>query len=164
MVLEYARHVAGIAGAQTTEVAPHCAEPVIDLLPDQEGVHDKGGTMRLGAYPCRLTDGSRAAEIYGRDMVFERHRHRWEFNNAYRERLETAGLTCSGTYEKQNLVEVVELSDRNFFLGVQYHPEFKSKPLEPHPLFQAFIGAALARRGEAEDSAVEEPQRAGVNA
>jgi CTP synthase len=168
MALEYARHVAGLPGAHSTEVAPGCPDPVIDLLPEQAGVSDKGGTMRLGAYPCRLADGSRAAEFYGHDLVFERHRHRWEFNNAYRSQLERAGLTCSGIYEKQDLVEVIELSDRDFFLGVQYHPEFKSTPLEPHPLFRAFVGAALARRGEADGggdaAAAEEPQRAGARA
>ena len=163
MVIEYARHVAGLTGAHTTEVAPTCADPVIDLLPEQTGVTDKGGTMRLGAYPCRLIEGSRAASHYGRDLVFERHRHRWEFNNAYRHKLERLGLTCSGLYDKQDLVEVVELSDRPFFLGVQYHPEFKSKPLAPHPLFRAFIGATLARRGlpvEGMDAPAAEPEDA----
>ncbi len=168
MVIEYARHVAGMKDAHTTEVAPTCADPVINLLPGQDQESDKGGTMRLGAYPCRLVEGTRAAACYGRDLVFERHRHRWEFNNAYRGRLERLGLRCSGIYDQQDLVEVVELSERPFFLGVQYHPEFKSKPLVPHPLFRAFVGAALARRGVAvegaglEDAVSEEPQRAGA--
>ena len=153
MVIEYARNVAGIEGAHTSEVDPDCAAPVIDLMREQEGVEDKGGTMRLGAYPCRVIENTRCAEIYGRDMVLERHRHRWEFNNDYKTALEKAGLTCSGIWEARGLVETVELRDRPFFIGVQYHPEFKSKPLAPHPLFQAFVGAAIAfnEDGEAED-------------
>jgi len=156
MVIEYARHVANIEGAHTSEVAPDCAAPVIDLMREQEGVEDKGGTMRLGAYPCRVIDGTRTAEIYQRDMVLERHRHRWEFNNDYKRQLEKAGLVCSGVWEARGLVEVVELRDRPFYIGVQYHPEFKSKPLAPHPLFQAFVGAAIEHQSgpESED---EEP-------
>lgn len=100
--------------------------------------------MRLGAYPCRVIEGTRAAEVYGRDMVLERHRHRWEFNNDYKRQLERAGLTCSGIWEARGLIEVVEISDRPFYIGAQYHPEFKSKPLQPHPLFRDFIGAAIA--------------------
>ncbi|MGB0953934.1 MAG: CTP synthase [Planctomycetota bacterium] len=144
MALEYARHVAGLTEANTTEVDPECSQPVIHLLDSQEDVTDKGGTMRLGAYACRLVEGTRTAEVYGRDMVFERHRHRWEYNNAFRSQLEKAGLTCAGIHEKEDLVEIVELSDHPFYIGVQYHPEFKSKPLAPHPLFSSFVGAALA--------------------
>ena len=143
MTIEYARHALGLEDANSTEVAPHCKHPVIDLMRDQRGVSDKGGSMRLGAYPCRLADGSAAAAIYQRDMVLERHRHRWEFNNHYRRQLEAAGLRCSGLYEARDLVEIVELPGHPFWLGVQYHPEFKSKPLQPHPLFAAFIGAAV---------------------
>ncbi|TAH35814.1 MAG: CTP synthase [Planctomycetota bacterium] len=143
MTIEYARNVVGLAGANSTEVAPDCPHPVIDLMRDQRGVSDKGGSMRLGAYPCRLLDGSVASTIYGRDMVLERHRHRWELNNNYRRRLEQAGLRCSGVYEARDLVEIIELPAHPFWLGVQYHPEFKSKPLQPHPLFAAFIGAAV---------------------
>ncbi|RMH02406.1 MAG: CTP synthase [Planctomycetota bacterium] len=149
MVIEFARNVAGLEGAHTSEVDPGCAAPVIDLMREQRQVEDKGATMRLGAYPCRILDGTRAAAIYGRDMVLERHRHRWEFNNDYKRPLEDAGLTCSGVYEARGLVEIVELSDRPFFLGVQYHPEYKSKPLEPHPLFAAFVGAAIECRAAA---------------
>ncbi|MBT7011650.1 MAG: CTP synthetase, partial [Planctomycetes bacterium] len=105
--------------------------------------------MRLGAYPCRVLPDTRCADIYGRDLVLERHRHRWEYNNDYREQLEKAGLTSAGVYESVGLVEVVELSDRPFHLGVQYHPEYKSKPLAAHPLFQEFVGAAIAHMGEA---------------
>ena len=144
MALEYARHVAGIEDANTTEVDPNCKSPLIHLIESQESIDDKGGTMRLGAYACRILENTRSAEIYGRDLVFERHRHRWEFNNDYREQLEKAGLTCAGIHEKEGLVEVVELTDAPFYIGVQYHPEFKSKPLTPHPLFEAFIGAALS--------------------
>jgi CTP synthase len=99
--------------------------------------------MRLGAYACRVLPNTKLSEIYDRDMVLERHRHRWEFNNAYREQLKKAGLTASGVFEKRDLVEVVEITDREFFVGVQYHPEFKSKPLTPHPLFDHFIAASL---------------------
>ncbi len=159
MVIEYARNVAGIPGAHTSEAQPNCSDPVIDLMREQEGVEEKGGTMRLGAYPCRVVDGTRCAEIYGRDMVLERHRHRWEFNNDYKRPLEVAGLTCSGIWEARGLVEVVELSDRPFYLGAQYHPEFKSKPLDPHPLFREFVGAALAfSRGEGEAGGEDEEE------
>jgi len=157
MVIEFARHVAGIEGAHTSEVDPQCSDPVIDLMREQRGVEDKGGTMRLGAYPCRILDGTRAAEIYGRDMVLERHRHRWEFNNDYKRRLEKFGLRCSGIYEARGLVEIAELPDHPFFLGVQFHPEFKSKPLAPHPLFAAFIAAALAQPDDTLESASPPP-------
>ena len=143
MVIEFARHLAGIKGAHTSEADPNCKAPVIDLMREQASVEDKGGTMRLGAYPCRILDNTQAASVYGRDMVLERHRHRWEFNNDYRQQLEASGLVCSGVYEARNLVEIVEYPASNFYLGVQYHPEFKSKPLAPHPLFAAFTKAAL---------------------
>lgn len=143
ITIEYARNVAGIKDANTSEVDGNCANPVIDLMAEQENVSDKGGTMRLGAYACRVVPNTKLADIYDRDMVFERHRHRWEFNNAYREQLEKAGLTASGIFEKRDLVEAVEISDHDFFVGVQYHPEFKSKPLAPHPLFDRFIAASL---------------------
>ena len=144
MVIEYARNVAGFEGAHTSEADPNCKAPVIDLMKEQESVEDKGGTMRLGAYPCRILPNTRLAEIYGRDMVLERHRHRWEYNNDYRRELESAGLSSAGIYEARGLVEAVELTDRPFYLGVQYHPEYKSKPLEPHPLFATFLSAAIA--------------------
>lgn len=164
MVIEFARNVAGIEGAHTSEVDPDCAAPVIDLMREQEGVEDKGGTMRLGAYPCRVVENTRCAEIYGRDMVLERHRHRWEFNNDYKAKLEKAGLTCSGEWEARALVEVVELRDRPFFMGVQYHPEFKSKPLAPHPLFQAFVGAAIAFQEDALSDGEDASQTASASA
>jgi CTP synthase len=143
MVIEYARNVVGIEGAHTTEVKPDCAHPVIDLMQEQKSVEDKGGTMRLGAYPCRLADGTRAANIYGHNIISERHRHRWEYNNDYRQQLEASGLASSGLYEDKGLVEIVEITGRDFFLGVQYHPEYKSKPLTPHPLFLQFVHAAI---------------------
>ncbi|NQU50099.1 MAG: CTP synthase [Planctomycetes bacterium] len=162
MVIEYARNVAKIEGAHTSEVDPKCKAPVIDLMREQSGVEDKGGTMRLGAYPCRVIDGTRAAEVYGRDMVLERHRHRWEFNNDYKRQLERAGLTCSGIWEARGLIEVVEISDRPFYIGAQYHPEFKSKPLQPHPLFRDFIGAAIAFSHQ--DSENQQPKNEAVAA
>ena len=161
MVIEYARHVLGLADAGTTEVSPDCPHPVIALMEEQHAVDDLGGTMRLGAYACRLLEGTRTAEIYGRDMVLERHRHRWEYNNAYRARLEEAGLACAGVHEQKDLVEIVELSERRFHIGVQYHPEFKSKPLQPHPLFSAFVAAAVEHRaGEDEEDAEAEGEEA----
>ena len=145
-VVEYARHVLGHAGAHSSEFGP-VSHPVIDLMDDQVGVTAKGGTMRLGAYPCQLAKGSRALAAYGRETVTERHRHRYEFNNAYREALTAAGLTLSGLSPNGRLVEIVEVEDHPWFVGVQFHPEFKSRPHKPHPLFQAFIGAAKAYHG-----------------
>ncbi len=141
-VIEYARHVAGLSGANSTEVDPKTPHPVIDLLPEQRAVADKGATMRLGAWPCLLHAGTRAAAAYGREKVSERHRHRFEFNPDYRERLERAGLVLSGSSPDGRLVEVVELADHPWFLGCQFHPEFKSTPFRPHPLFVAFVAAA----------------------
>ncbi len=152
MTIEFARNVLGLENANTTEADENCTEPVIHLMDEQGKVTDKGGTMRLGAYACRLIEGTRSAEIYGRDMVFERHRHRWEYNSDYRERLEKAGLLSAGVYEQRELVEIVELSELPFYIGVQYHPEFKSKPLVPHPLFQAFVKTALQSQDQAADS------------
>ena len=145
-VIEYGRHVLGLKDANSTEFASP-PDPVIDLMAEQHEVEAKGGTMRLGAYPCRVNKGSRAYEAYGREDVTERHRHRYEFNNAYRERYVRAGMAFSGIYPQRNLVEIVELPDHPWFVGVQFHPEFRSRPRTPHPLFAAFIGAALHRRG-----------------
>jgi CTP synthase len=143
-VIEAARRMAGLQGAHSTEFDAGTAHPVIALLEDQRTVESKGGTMRLGGYPCRLLPGSRAHAAYGKDEVRERHRHRYEFNPAYRERLEKAGLVVTGISPKGDLVEIVEMRDHPWFLGVQFHPEFQSRPLEPHPLFKAFVGACLA--------------------
>ena len=144
-VVEFARHVCGLNGANTTEVDPATPHPVIDLLPEQKGVTEKGGTMRLGAYPCRLAPGSRAAEAYGLDEVQERHRHRYELNNAYRSVLEAHGMRITGVYPQKQLAEIIELADHPWFVGTQFHAEYRSRPTRPHPLYRAFVGAALRR-------------------
>ncbi|TDY65121.1 CTP synthase [Aminivibrio pyruvatiphilus] len=142
-VVEFARHVCGIPGANSSEIDPGCTSPVIHLMEEQTHVEDKGGTMRLGVYPCDLVAGTKAADAYGADQVLERHRHRYEFNNDYRSRLEEKGMRIAGVYAKKNLVEIVELPDHPWFVGVQFHPEFRSRPVKPHPLFMGFIGAAV---------------------
>lgn len=142
-VIEFARHVAGLEGADSTEFTPDAADPVIDLMPDQQGKQQTGGTMRLGRYDCRLKEGTRARALYGEEFISERHRHRYEFNNAYRELLERAGMTISGVNPQRNLVEIIELPDHPWFVACQYHPEFKSRPNRPHPLFAGLVGAAL---------------------
>ncbi len=146
MVVEFARHVLGDEEANSTEFDPSTPHPVIDLMPDQRDIIDKGGTMRLGVYPCVLQPGSRAAEAYGVPQVDERHRHRFEFNNAYRETLGQAGMRFSGLSPDGRLVEIAELVDHPFMVGTQFHPEFLSRPNRPHPLFVAFLKAARARR------------------
>jgi CTP synthase len=143
MVVELARSALGLADANSTEFAPETQHPVISLLSEQEGVVDKGGTMRLGLYPCRLVEGTRAFDAYGASEIEERHRHRYEFNNAYLEPLAEAGLVASGLSPDGTLVEVSELRDHPFMLGSQFHPEFRSRPLRPHPLFRDFVGAAV---------------------
>ena len=146
MTIEYARHVLGLADANSTEFNAATPHPVIDLMVDQREVTDKGGTMRLGAYYAVLAPGSKVAEAYGEPVVSERHRHRYEFNSAYRSRFEDAGFWCSGTSPDKRLVEFVELRDHPFWVGTQAHPEFKSRPDRPHPLFRELVGAALAHR------------------
>jgi CTP synthase len=143
--IEIARHLAGLDGAHSTEFDPDTPHPVIDLMPDQRGL-EKGGTMRLGAYRCALRAGTTSREAYGDESVSERHRHRFEFNNAYRERLEAVGLVLGGINPERDLVEIVEWRPHPFFVGVQFHPEFRSKPTRPHPLFREFISAALAHQ------------------
>ena len=145
-VVEYARHVAGLTHANSTEFDPDTKEGVIDLLPEQRNLKNKGATMRLGAFPCVLTPGSLAAEVYGTTEISERHRHRYEFSNDFRDRLTAAGLILSGTSPDTKLVEMVELKDHPYFLACQFHPEFKSRPTQPHPLFSGFVRAALERR------------------
>ena len=160
-VVEHARHVCGLDGANSVEFEPEAVHPVIDLMPEQRGVKDKGATMRLGAYPCALTPGSLAADIYGANEVSERHRHRYEVNNEYREQLEQGGLVLSGLSPDRHLVEMVELPDHPYFVGCQFHPEFKSKPQSPHPLFVRFVRAALERakaRRERESAEAEAPK------
>ena len=142
-VIEYARNKAGLLDAHSGEFDEQCANKVIDFMPGQSEDLDKGGTLRLGSYPCLIQENTKMEECYGADLIYERHRHRYEFNNAYREKLEQAGLRISGTSPEGRLVETVELSDHPFYVGVQFHPEFKSCPNEPHPLFCGFIGAAL---------------------
>jgi CTP synthase len=135
-------------GANSTEFDPETPYPVIDLLPEQKEVADMGGTMRLGADPIKLHDGTRARECYGEPVIYERHRHRYEVNNLLRRRLEGAGLVLSGTSPDERLVEVIEIGDHPFFVASQYHPEFKSRPERPAPLFREFVGAAQERGRE----------------
>jgi CTP synthase len=144
-VSEFARNVAGLDGANSTEMDPETPYPVIDLLPEQKGVEDLGGTMRLGAQAVEAVEGTRARDAYGEAVIFERHRHRYEVNNLFRERLIDAGLVVSGTFEEGRLVEIVELPDHPWFVASQFHPEFKSRPTRPAPLFREFVGAAVAR-------------------
>lgn len=145
-VIEYARNVAGIADADSGEFNELCKHKVIDFMPGQSDSIDKGGTLRLGAYPCMIKSGTAMERCYGKATIFERHRHRYEFNNDYRDALTAAGLTLSGLSPDGRLVETVELTDRPFHIGVQYHPEFKSRPNRAHPLFFGFVKAALERK------------------
>ena len=145
-VIEFARHIAGLAKANSSEFEPKSPDPVIDLLPDQRHIQEKGATMRLGAYPCRVEKGTKAYEAYQQTEVSERHRHRYEFNNQYRELLTKQGLVLSGLSPDGKLVEIIELADHPWFLAVQFHPEFKSRPQEPHPLFREFIKASLKHK------------------
>ncbi len=153
-VSEFARHVCGLDGANSTEMDPETPHPVIDLLPEQKEVEDLGGTMRLGAQAVELAEGTRTREFYGDEPVIsERHRHRYEVNNAYRQALVDGGLVVSGTFQEGRLVEVIELPDHPWFVASQFHPEFKSRPTRPAPLFREFVEAALERsrrRAEAE--------------
>ena len=144
-VIEYARNVAGIKDAFSGEFDENCKNKVINFMPGQSEEIDKGGTLRLGAYPCAIEHNTTMEKCYGENMISERHRHRYEFNNDYREILENAGLTLSGLSPDKRLVETVEITNRDFYVGVQYHPEFKSRPNKPHPLFKGFIGAALKK-------------------
>jgi len=143
-VIEYARAIVGLNGANSSEINPTTEYPVIDLLPEQKDIENLGGTMRLGLYPCKLTPGSLALQAYGDELVYERHRHRYEFNNEYREQIEAAGLKISGTSPDGRLVEIVELPGHPWFLAVQFHPEFTSRPNRPQPLFRDFVRASLA--------------------
>jgi CTP synthase len=144
-VSEFARHVVGLDGANSTEMDPETPYPVIDLLPEQKGIEDLGGTMRLGAQAVEVADDTRTRDLYGETTIHERHRHRYEVNNAYRERLVEAGLVVSGTFQEGRLVEIVELPDHPWFVASQFHPEFKSRPTRAAPLFRGFVGAALDR-------------------
>jgi CTP synthase len=142
MVIDYARNVLGLTGANSTEVDQHTPHPVISMLSEQLGIEDLGGTMRLGGYPCKLVPGTKAAAAYDAEEVVERHRHRYEFNNKYREQFAYAGLIASGVSPDESLVEIMEVVDHPFMVGSQFHPEFRSRPDRPQPLFREFIGAA----------------------
>jgi CTP synthase len=149
-VVEYARNVCGLEGANSAEFNRNAKHLVVDIMPDQRGIEDKGATMRLGAYPCMIKSNSLAAHIYGTSQISERHRHRYEVNNEYREQLESGGLVLCGVSPDERLVEMVELPGHPHFIGCQFHPEFKSKPHLPHPLFTSFVRAAVehhARQG-----------------
>ena len=148
-VIEFARNVLGHPNANSTEFDPTSPDPVIDLMEDQSDVEDMGGTMRLGIYPAKLTEGTATQELYGESVVYERHRHRWEVNNRYRTELGEGGLVFSGVSPDDRLVEIIEIPDHPFFIGSQFHPEFKSRPDQPHPLFFGFLAAALERQGSA---------------
>ena len=145
-IIEFARDVAGLDDSNSSEFAPECHHPVVALMESQQKVTDMGGTMRLGAYPCRLAKGSRAAEAYGSGEVSERHRHRYEVANAYRDQFVEKGLRLSGLSPDGQLVEMIELADHPWFVGCQFHPELQSRPTRPHPLFAGFIGAAVRQR------------------
>lgn len=156
-VIEFARSVCNMKNANSSEFNSKTSHPVIDIMPEQKSVHKKGGTMRLGAYPCRLKPGSLAAALYGKNQVDERHRHRYEFNPKYRRAIEGHGLRISGEYLERHLAEIVELPSHPFFIGVQFHPEFKSRPTRPHPLFRGFIHAALEFKHASNREAVPAP-------
>ena len=141
--IEGARHVLGLEGANSSEIDPETPHPLIDLLPEQKEIEDLGGTMRLGLYPCKLQSGTRAQAAYGNGLVYERHRHRYEFNNEYREQLLEAGYVFSGISPDGRLVEIVELQDHPWFVSCQFHPEFTSRPDRPQPLFRDFVAASL---------------------
>ncbi|MFR9581236.1 MAG: CTP synthase, partial [Rikenellaceae bacterium] len=142
-VIEFARNVLGHENAHSSEMNPMTEHPVIDLMEEQKGITAKGGTMRLGGYPCSLKEGSKIAEAYGSTSIVERHRHRYEFNSNYLADYEAKGMVAAGVNPETNLVEVVEVPEHPWFVGTQYHPEYKSTVLNPHPLFVAFVGAAL---------------------
>ncbi|TCK93347.1 CTP synthase [Natranaerovirga hydrolytica] len=142
-VIEYARNVVKLKGAHSSELDPETKYPVIDLMPEQKDINGLGGTMRLGAYPCKVKEDSKASQAYGEGLIYERHRHRYEVNNEYREQLEEAGLIISGVSPDDHLVEMVEVKDHPWFVGVQFHPEFKSRPNRVHPLFRDFIQASI---------------------
>ncbi|MEO5789802.1 MAG: CTP synthase [Gelidibacter sp.] len=147
-VIEYARNVLGLKNANSTEMNPHTSDPVIDLMESQKNITDKGGTMRLGAWACHLEEGSIVKDVYKKSDILERHRHRYEFNNAYKQQIEDAGMKVTGVNPETGLVEIVEIPAHNWFVGVQYHPEYKSTVTNPHPLFVAFVKAALGYKNK----------------
>ena len=145
-VIEYSRNILGYTDANSTEMNENTSHPVINLMEEQKTITDKGGTMRLGAWKCHLSENTLAYKIYGKSDVLERHRHRYEFNSAYLEELKAAGLKASGINPETGLVEVIELENHPFFIGVQYHPEYKSTVANPHPLFVSFVAAAVKNK------------------
>jgi CTP synthase len=142
-VIEYSRNILGLSDANSTEMNQNTQHPVVNLMEEQKTITDKGGTMRLGAWNCDIKSGTLAHQIYGTTSISERHRHRYEFNNTYLDQLEKAGLKASGTNPQTGLVEIVEIEDHPFFIGVQYHPEYKSTVANPHPIFVNFVAAAV---------------------
>jgi CTP synthase len=163
MIIELARHALGDEEPNSTEFNARTKYPVIDLMPEQRSIVDKGGTMRLGLYPCEMVPGTKAATAYQKSVVEERHRHRFEVNNAYRDLLSEAGLVFSGLSPDGRLVEIGELEDHPFMLGSQFHPEFKSRPTRPHPLFKAFVASSIAYYRSEEPSAEARPPRVKVD-
>ena len=157
-IIEFARDVCKLDDTNSSEFAPECTNAVIALMSSQQGIQEMGGTMRLGAYPCRLRPGSRAAQVYNAAEVSERHRHRYEVSNAYRDMLAEYGMRCSGLSPDGSLVEMIELPEHPWFIGCQFHPELKSRPMRPHPLFAGFIGAALAHRAAQPETSATAPQ------
>jgi CTP synthase len=158
-VIEWARNLGGFQDAHSAEFDPHTSNPVINLLPEQQDVVDLGGTMRLGLYPCRLLNDSLAFRLYEETVIYERHRHRYEFNNAYRSPFLESGYLISGTSPDGRLVEIIERPDHPFFIATQFHPEFKSRPSKPHPLFSGFIQAVIDRGVPTmNDPEVEDPE------
>jgi CTP synthase len=147
-VIEFARNVCGLAGANSSEFTPDAPHLVIDLLPEQRALPDKGGTMRLGLYPILLSEGTRASRLYGEGIIRERHRHRYEVNNDYLKTLEKNGLRVSGLWAEKQLVEIIEIDDHPYFVAGQFHPEFRSRPWDPHPLFAGFVRAGLDYRAQ----------------
>ena len=147
-VIEYARNQKGIQGANSTEMEPHCKAPVIDLMESQKNIKNKGGTMRLGLWDCQLTPNSKAAAAYQKERIAERHRHRYEFNNDYAKQIFDANFIATGTNPETGLVEIIEYKEHPWFMGVQFHPEYKSTVSNPHPLFSAFIKACLEEKAK----------------
>jgi CTP synthase len=145
-VVEFARNVLGLEGAHSTEMDAETPYPVIDMMEEQKKIMNKGGTMRLGVYQCQITKGTKVRDIYKTDDVSERHRHRYEFNNLYLKEYEAAGMIPAGTNPQQNLVEIIELKNHPWFIGVQFHPEYRSTVDAPHPLFVGFVGASISHK------------------
>jgi CTP synthase len=144
MSVEFARNVLGLKDANSTEIDPTTPYNIVDIMDEQKNVLDLGGSMRLGAFECTLLPATKASEIYGETRIHERHRHRYEFNNAFKEQFEAAGMICSGVNEESNLVEIIELNSHKWYIGVQFHPEYRSTVVSPHPLFISFIKASIS--------------------